>query len=369
MFIAEEIAEKKKRIRNFMAQNDLDALLLRRTANYAWLTGGGINYVAYVTDFGASPMLFTDDGEYVVANNIEATRLRDEELIEEQGYRLETYSWHNDSGEADIIARLVAGKKSFASDCGYPGSKDVNGEIAKLRYSLTEWEVERYEWFGKKVSTAIEAVCAEIQPGDRECGICGRLVDLLWQDRIDNINNFCAADDRIGRFRHPLPTERKVKNRVMVCVNARYKGLIITITRHVHFGPVSAELRKLYADNLAIDNIMMVNSVPGHPLTDPFLKGIEEYKRLGYEGEWELHHQGGTIGYIGRDHRVSWTTKGDIQPNQAFSWNPSITGSKTEDIIIATPEGVRQITYPVTFPVLKCAVEGQTLERPDILVL
>jgi Xaa-Pro aminopeptidase len=369
MFIAEEIAEKKRRVREFMAGNGFDALLIRRTANYAWLTGGGINYVSYVADLGASPLLFTDDGEYLVANNIEAARLREEELMEDQGYKLETYPWHRDSGEAEIIERLIAGGKSFAGDSPHPGAREVGGEIAKLRYSLTQWEVERYEWFGKKVSAAIEAVCATIRPGDRECGVSGRLVDLLWRDRIDNINNFCAADDRISRFRHPLPTERKIRDRVMLCVNARYKGLIITITRHVHFGPVPAELGKIYADNLRVDNLMMVNSVPGRPLAAPFLKGVEEYRRLGYEGEWELHNQGGGIGYLARDHRVSWTTKGDIQPHQAFSWNPSITGSKTEDVMIAAPGGVKLITRPITFPVLKCEVEGQILERPDILVL
>ncbi|MDR1745416.1 MAG: aminopeptidase P family N-terminal domain-containing protein [Planctomycetota bacterium] len=369
MFIAEEIAQKKKRVRALMAELGADALLLKRAANFAWLTGGGINYVGYTSDFGACPALFTGDGECIVSNNIEAPRLQKEENILEQGYKHEIYPWHNEAGEGDIVARLVAGAKNFVSDCAYPGSADVNGRIAALRYSLTPWEVERYEWFGKRVSGIIEEVIATARPGDRECGMVGRLADALWQDRIDNVGNFCAADDRIGALRHPIPSERKIEKRLMMSVNARYKGLIITITRHVHFGPVSAELRKIYNDNARVDCVLMANSIAGRPLVDPFLKGIEEYRRLGYDNEWELHHQGGTIGYIGRDHRISWTTKGDIQPNQAFSWNPSITGAKLEDIIIAAPGGVKLVTYPVTFPVLKVDVDGRVFERPDILVL
>ncbi len=369
MFIAEEIAEKKKRVRSLMAELNADALLLKRAANFAWLTGGGINYVGYTTDFGVCPVLFTRDGEYVISNAIEAPRLQREEHILEQGYRHEVYAWHNDAGESDIVARLTAGAEKFVSDCAHPGSEDASGRIAALRYSLTKWEVERYEYFGKRVSTIIEDVIATARPGDRECGMVGRLADALWQERIDNVGNFCAADERIGMLRHPIPSERKIEKRLMMSVNARYRGLIITITRHVHFGKVPAELRKIYDDNVRVDCVLMANSVAGRPLVDPFLKGVEEYRRLGYDNEWELHHQGGTIGYIGRDHRISWSTKGEIQPNQAFSWNPSITGAKLEDIIIAAPEGVKLVTYPVSFPALKVEAEGLVFNRPDILVL
>lgn len=372
MFTAEEIAEKKRRVRALMFELHADALLLRRTANFAWLTGGGVNYVGYTTDFGNCPVLFTADGEYVVSSAIEAPRLAKEEDVPEQGYTLEVYPWHDDAGEANAVAKLLknaGGARNFVSDCAYPGSVDVSGHIAALRYSLTKWEVERYEYFGARVSEIIEKVIATARPGEKECALVGRLTGELWQERIDNVGNFCAADDRIGTFRHPIPTERKIKNRLMMSVNARYKGLIITITRHVHFGRISPELRKIYDDNARVDCVLMAASIPGRPLAEPFEKGVGEYRRLGYEGEWELHHQGGTIGYIGRDHRISWSTKGNIQPYQAFSWNPSITGSKVEDVMIATPGGARPVTYPVTFPSLKVEAGGQIFNRPDILVI
>ncbi len=56
-----------------------------------------------------------------------------------------------------------------------------------------------------------------------------------------------------------------------------------------------------------------------------------------------------------------------IQENQPFTWNPSITGTKSEDTIMATSQGPCMITYPVSYPVLEFRVEGTPFSRPDIL--
>ena len=43
------------------------------------------------------------------------------------------------------------------------------------------------------------------------------------------------------------------------------------------------------------------------------------------------------MGYGARDIRVTQETKDVIEENQAFCWNPSISGTKTEDGFIAPP--------------------------------
>jgi hypothetical protein len=57
---------------------------------------------------------------------------------------------------------------------------------------------------------------------------------------------------------------------------------------------------------------------------------------MGYPEEYQLHHQGGAIGYTGRDYKINFQTKEVVQENQGFVWNPSITGSKSEDTMLAT---------------------------------
>ncbi|MDR2390136.1 MAG: aminopeptidase P family N-terminal domain-containing protein [Planctomycetota bacterium] len=366
MFVEEEIREKKAKVRELLGEFGLDGILIKRTANFAWITGGGINYVGITSDVGLCPVLVTRDRDYVIANQVEAPRIRDEEMMERQGYELKTCPWYDEGGESKAVAAII-GDGKLGSDCGHPGAMDVGASLNQLRWSLTPWEIDRYRELGKATSLAIEETCMAIRPGDSECAVAGRLLGRLWENRIDHINVFCAADDRISRFRHPLVTERKIEKRAMLCVNSRKHGLIVSITRFVHFGKVPEDIRRLYRANVEIDCVFMANTVPGRLLADIFAKGVEAYRDRGFEAEIQLHHQGGPIGYVGRETRVHWKTPGVAFRNQAFAWNPSLTGSKSEDVMLAAAGGPELLTFPVVYPKLELTVEGAHFVRPDIL--
>ena len=78
-------------------------------------------------------------------------------------------------------------------------------------------------------------------------------------------------------------------------------------------------------------------------------------------------HQGGAIGYAGRDYRTSPGTPDIVQENQAFTWNPSLTGTKSEDTILARAGGIEMITRPLAYPTMALTVEGTDFIRPAIL--
>jgi Xaa-Pro aminopeptidase len=83
--------------------------------------------------------------------------------------------------------------------------------------------------------------------------------------------------------------------------------------------------------------------------------------------EWKCHHQGGSIGYTGRDYRCHFQTPDIVQENQAFTWNPSLTGTKSEDTILAAARGMEMITRPILYPTLSVKAGGIAFVRPDIL--
>lgn len=367
MFIAEEIREKKRRVRGLLRQLQLDAVYLKRQANFAWLTGGGTNAVGLTMELGVAGLLLTADGEYAVCNNIEAPRMAKEEALEEQGYRIESFPWHED-GEAQLVRRL-SGNGKLGADHAFAGAADISGALKPLRYGLTPWEMQRYREIGEITSRAIEETAAGIRPGDKECAVVGRLAERLWAERLDYITTFCAADERIAEFRHPVATEKKISGRAMLCVNSRRAGLIISLTRFVQFGCVPEALREKYKANVLIDCTFMAHTVPGRPAVEAFHAGLEAYRQAGYPEEYRLHHQGGAIGYEGRDYKVSFDSEQVVQENQAFAWNPSITGSKSEDTMIATSKGPLLLSKPVSFPVIEMEVAGHSFQRPDILEL
>jgi len=361
----EEIAEKKRRLRNLMSELKLDAIILRKQCNFSWLTGGRLNLVGIATEMGAAPLLLTKEKEYVICNNIEAPRIEKEEKILDQGYELITYKWFEER-EKEFVEKLTQ-KGRVGADSFYPGAENIENHINPLRYSLTPWEVERYNEVGLLASRAVEETAKTIEPGDKECEVIGRLSERLWADRADFVTTFCAADERIANFRHPIATEKRIKHRAMLGVNARKWGLIVTLTRFVQFGQIPPELKKQYEDNVYVECVLMANTIPGRPVVEVLKKGIEAYQERGYPEEYQFHHQGGATGYTGRDYRVNFQTPDIIQENQAFCWNPSIAGTKSEDTMIATSKGPALLSRAVQFPTIEMEIEGYTFQRPGIL--
>jgi hypothetical protein len=56
-----------------------------------------------------------------------------------------------------------------------------------------------------------------------------------------------------------------------------------------------------------------------------------------------------------------------VLENQCFCWNPSISGTKSEDAIITQKRGHLFITRPMVFPTVKIELEGLTFKRPALL--
>jgi len=364
MTLMDEIKEKEKRGREFLRLKNLKALLLKRQANFSWMTGGGLNLVGITTELGATSILITENSKFLISNNIEAPRMIEEEGLEKQGFIPKTFPWHEDQ-EVSIVKDLV-GEGPLGCDIPFLNTVMLAEEIARLRYSLTPAEVERYRWLGEKVSQTLEKTMIDTKRGEKESEVVGRLCNELWKDRIDPITLMAAADDRIFKFRHPIPTERRIEKYLMVSVNARKWGLIVSLTRFIYFGKLPEELREKNEANVFIDCTLMAHTHPGVPAREVLQKGIEAYREKGYPEEWKLHHQGGSIGYTGRDYRVNFKTPDIIQENQAFTWNPSITGTKSEDTILAISKGPEMITRPILYPTLSMEVGRTAFIRPSI---
>src|SRR4030066_166383 len=221
--------EKERRVRDFLRSKGLKALLLKRQANFSCMTCGGLNLVGIATEMGATSLLITENSKFVISNNIETPRMIEEEGLERQGFVPKIFPWHEDQ-EVSLVKELV-GEGPVTSDVPFPNATMLAEDIARLRYSLTPEEVERYRWLGEKASLALEKTVMKAKKGEKESAVVGRLCKELWEDRVDPPTLMSAADDRVSQFRHPIPTEKKMKNYRMVSVNARKWGVIVSLTR------------------------------------------------------------------------------------------------------------------------------------------
>lgn len=356
-----EFDTKVSRVRGLLSSKGLDAAFIKRQDNFAWLTCGGRNYVG-VGDVGNCGLLVTMDGLYAVTNNIEAPRMVAEEHLEELGFEMLYGVWHDTGFQGRTIASIVpSGRVGY--DTG-----DLADAVKALRFDLTPEEIERYVSIGEDASRALEEAGMEISVGESEYEIAGRIMEKMERAGLELLSCMVAADDRISLFRHPLPTSRKVKEKVQIGGNFRRNGLVICMTRYVYFTQPSKELLAQYEANQIIDCTYMAACRPGASYVSALEAGKAMYSKLGYASEFDKHHQGGPIGYAGRDYRVDFSTPGVISDHHAFCWNPSITGTKSEDTVICTKEGVIPVTRPVLFPKVELVVDGMTFVRPGILV-
>lgn len=362
---AAEWSIKQERVRAYLRKTGLEAFVFGRRASFAWLTDGGESSVHEGVEAGAADLVITRDGGFVVAPNNEMARLMDE-VLAGQGYEPVVYSWSEDRGTA--IARVLNGRPA-GSDIPTLGCKELYGEIKRLRFSLLPGELERMRILGKRSTQITCEVAAQIRPGDTEAKIAGQIKARMNAEGIATPVVLIASDERIDRYRHPVPTDKRAERVVMLVVCAQRWGLTVALTRMVHFGSVPQRLRDGFqAASLVLARVDAA-TIPGRPVKEIFQVAVDAYAEAGFGGEWQNHHQGGSIGYETRDYIASPASAEVVVENQAFAWNPSVTGAKAEDTIIVTPVGQEVITVSDNWPAFHLELEGTKVLMPDILTL
>lgn len=370
--INEEIALKVERLNQFMDREKLDGMLFTQVRNVYWITAGTANtQIVLNKDVGAASLLIMRNGEkYLICSGSEAGRLMDGGL-RELGYQLKQYNWYEANKLKDTrgsIIEEIAGNGRIGSDIEFPTTILKSEEFTPLRFSLTPTELKRYRWLGHETTEAMVEVCRNIKPGMNEFEI-EYLTDKALRSRgIFPTVLLIAVDQRIFDYRHALAGGAVLKKYAMVNVVAEKWGMPIACTRFVHFGPLSEELSHKLAACANVNACFENATVAGAKTADIFESCKEWYKANGFEGEWKMHHQGGATGYNDREYCIYPGINETIQENQAFAWNPTITGAKIEDTIIATNDGVEVITTTEKWPMISVTIDGKIYPQPGILI-
>jgi antitoxin VapB len=202
-----------------------------------------------------------------------------------------------------------------------------------------------------------------------EAEAAGIVAAECWKKRIFAPVLLVAADDRIRSWRHPIVKETPVDQYVMMVICGRRGGLISAVTRLVHFGEMSDDLRDRHRSVCEVDAAMILATRPDKPAASVFAAAQRAYTASGYDGEWQLHHQGGAISYQPREYIATPECTETVQVDQAFAWNPSIKGTKSEDTVLVRPDGFEVLSAPSSeWPVIEVEQDGQLVRRADILV-
>ncbi len=366
-----EFESKLARIREYLRQRELGGVALGSQALFAWASAGGENYVSQASERGVAHLVVTPERVMVLTNNIEMQRLHAEEFkgIDTQGMEFWACPWHAEDLAAEIGRRMHG--NAWACDLGLPGSQKLDEAFQALTYALTPSEVARYRKLGQDCSEAMEEALSDIRPGCTEQAVAGAICRRLWEHGVRPHVILVAADERVYGFRHPIPTGKKFRTHLMAVLCGKRGGLIVNLTRMLHRGrKLPDELRRKHEACCAIDAALNGATRPGLPLNEVFAAGVAEYARQGFKDEWKLHHQGGPTGYHGRSFLGTPAETRRVCENQAFAWNPSITGTKSEDTMVAGREGFEFLSSPTgKWPALTVQCGGRKLRRAAIRLL
>lgn len=365
----EEMRHKHGEVVEYMRSRHLDAVVLTRRCNFAWYTAGGSSHVSTGGDTGVASLLVTHEEAQCVTNAIEAPRMTDEE-VGPLGIAVRSCDWFDPSAAATLWGGLLKGRR-VACDAAVAGLPEdvleLDGAFDRLRWTLTPPEIERYRTLGREVALSLETACRRVRPGDTEEKLAADIVGELLGKGIRCPVVLIAADQRVRRYRHPIPAGGRFERYGMgVCCGER-GGLIVSNTRLFSFGKIDGDLRRRHEKVCAVDAAMIAATRPGRTLGDVFAVARKAYADAGFPDEWKLHHQGGSTGYTGRDVRGRPGEATEVLVPQAFAWNPSIAGTKSEDTVLVLPEGNEVISDSGQWPKSPYPADGRDWPRCDIL--
>ncbi|SEO66623.1 Xaa-Pro aminopeptidase [Halogranum amylolyticum] len=350
--MTEFLDSRVDRLDAYLDEHDLEAVWFARPNSFAWLTGGD-NVVDAAGDVGVAAAGY--DGDlHLVTDNIEAPRLVDEEVPDE--FAVETVQWYESS-----LAEAVANTSSTpaAADFDVPGFEAV--DASSLRQPLTDNDVAVYRELGRDAADAVESVARELEPGDTEHEVAAALRVALSARDINAPVVLVGGEERAQQYRHYTPQVAELGGYALLSVTAERNGLCASLTRTVAFDPPEwLEERHEAATTVDVSALAATREVArqGGAAGDVFSAVQDAYDAVGFDGEWEHHHQGGAAGYAGREWIATPTSDDPVYAPMAYAWNPTVQGAKSEDTVLVTDDGFEILTSTGDW-------ETQTVESVD----
>jgi Xaa-Pro aminopeptidase len=354
MKLNEEVSSKLQLIRNTLSQTEAHAVRLRGTDWFAWATAGGSNTVLLTAETGVAEVLVTSNDAWILTDEIEAQRLKDEELPE--NYQVHVSPWADAAVREDFV-REATGGKTVLSDRPIPHiEKRLPASFAPHKQVLMSREIERYREVGRKASEAMTEVLSAAKPTWTEYQLAGAGAEALWARGLHPALTLVAGERRLPLYRHATATGEAIGRQAMMVFCARRYGLYANLTRFVCFGKMPEKEAELHRQIREIEAEALNLSKPGISLDTVYHALAQTYQQHGFHNAICEHHQGGTTGYLAREIVATPNTNNTLAENMAVAWNPSLAGAKIEDTFIILADGkLENLTFEPNFPSVEVA--------------
>ncbi len=359
-----ELSAKRRKIAAYLAEKGIDAILISRHENIAWMTAGLVDVrVGVLRESGPASLLITREGAaYYLTTNNEAQRLAAEEFAG-LGFEPVVNPWH--ANDVRALIKKIVNSGTVAGDMGQEGCQPVS--IQSLRLELCDGEAERYRWLGWHAAEAAAVVLRRFEPGMSERTMQALLAEQLIGRNILPSVYLTSTDARIVQYPHPVPRAGVLKHLGMLCFCARRWGLTVSMTRFVCFGALPAQFEEHLPVVRQVNARLLDATREGATSDALFSVAREAYAALGHAGAEFLHHQGGATGYLEREWFARPGGMERFAVQQAIAWNPNLRGAKVEDTHLLQNGRVELLTATPELPWATTTVNGTEFRSADVL--
>lgn len=342
---------KLQKLRNEMAEQNIEALLVTSSYNLRYITNftgsAGLALVTKEQAFFITDFRYTEQASEQVTE-FEVVQAKTN-LLEEAAEKAEELGIKSLAFEQDYMtySSYIQYQEKMTAEL-----QPVSGLIEKIRMIKMPEEVSILKAAAKIADDAFEHICGFIKAGHTELQISNELEFFMRrQGATSSSFDTIVASGLRSALPHGVATDKIVEQGDMITLDygALYNGYISDITRTVAVGEPSEKMKEIY-------QIVLDAQILGVEKIGPGMTGIEadaiarDYiKSKGY-GEAFGHSTGHGIGLeVHEGPGLSFKSQTVLEPGMAVTvepgiYLPGIGGVRIEDDILITESGNERLT-------------------------
>ncbi|MBD7906800.1 M24 family metallopeptidase [Sporosarcina gallistercoris] len=343
---------KLTKLRELLAEKELDALLVTSGYNRRYMTG--FTGTAGVAIISKDDAVFITDFRYMeqAADQIKEFRIVQHEktIIEEVAQQVAQMKVERLGFEKeDLTFGMYELYKSKVTAELIPTS----GLVEKLRIIKTPEELDVLKQAAKIADDAFAHICGFIKAGMTELEVSNELEFFMRkQGATSSSFDTIVASGVRGALPHGVATDKKIQSGELVTLDygALYNGYISDITRTVAVGEPSEKMREIYEITLAAQKLAVEGIKPGMTGIQADAIARDYIASKGY-GDAFGHSTGHGIGLeVHEAPGLSFRSETVLEPNMTVTaepgiYLPGIGGVRIEDDLVITENGCERLTH------------------------
>lgn len=359
-----DVDQKQAWVADVLQSAGREGLLVLRPENFAWLTSCAAP-MSGIDPTTAPALYYTPEQRWLLASNVDAQRLFDDE-IPELGYQLKEWPWT--AGRTEFMHHFCHGR-SLAADLPMADTKLVGEEFRHARRTLSPYEQSRMRALGQALGHALEATCRTLAQEQTEQEIAGQLSHRLIHRGLRPIVIHVAADGRSRHYRQAHYTDKVIQRLCVVSATASQYGLHASATRAVCFGALDSELAQEFDAACKITAAYAAETKP-HAIPRDVMHSVRRvYAVCGCEHEWRSCLQGNITGRCAVESALLPSSLEIFQEGWAITWNAAVGAAISTDTFLVSAQGRADlVTLSEEWPLRVVRVQGNDILRPYILV-